>query len=287
MIAWMLIRMNFRFSRPRFVVVLVAVMLAAPALAQSPSPPAGETIWVNVPQRLKTRVYESPGRGADPVLVVVLHGDAPRRPPTYQYRFAASVAAALPNVVAAAVLRPGYSDGEERSDGVRGETTGDNYTPEVIDAVVTAIAALKERYHPRAVVLVGHSGGAAIAADLLGSRKGGADAALLVSCPCDLDAWRDHMHTVQGGAIWQRPVRSLSPIREVDGVPPSTRITMLVGSQDDVAPPPLTQAYAEALRKHGVTVGADVVEGLPHDILLEPVVIDRLRELVDAVRAPR
>jgi len=244
-------------------------------------------MWVNVTQRLKTRVYESAGRGADPVLVVVLHGDAPRQPPRYQYRFAASVAAALPNVVAAAVLRPGYSDGEERSDGMRGETTGDNYTPEVIDAVTAAITALKERYHPRAVVLVGHSGGAAIAADLLGSRKGGADAALLVSCPCDLAEWRQHMHSVQGGAIWERPVRSLSPIAEADGVPLSTRVTLLVGSQDDVAPPALTQAYAEALRKRGVAVRADVVEGEPHDMLLEPVVIDRLRDIVDAVRAAR
>ncbi|MGO4715012.1 alpha/beta hydrolase family protein [Bradyrhizobium sp. 2TAF24] len=278
-------QVHFRPSRLGLVLLFALLTAAAPAPAQSP--PAGETVWVNVTQRLKTRVYESPGRGADPVLVVVLHGDAPRRPPTYQYRFAASVAAALPNVVAAAVLRPGYSDGDERSDGMRGETTGDNYTPEVIDAVTAAITALKERYHPRAVVLVGHSGGAAIAADLLGSGKGGADATLLVSCPCDLAAWRQHMHSVQGGAIWERPVRSLSPIAEADGVPLSTKVTLLVGSQDDVAPPALTQAYAETLRKRGVAVRADVVEGLPHDILLEPVVIDRLRDIVDAVRAAR
>src|ERR1700737_478520 len=83
-------------------------------------------------------------------------------------------------------LRPGYSDGEDRSDGMRGETTGDNYTPEVVNAVATAISELKAGYHPRRVVLVGHSGGSAIMANLLGQQASIADAALLVSCPCDL-----------------------------------------------------------------------------------------------------
>jgi len=29
----------------------------------------------------------------------------------------------------------------------------------------------------------------------------------LVSCPCDVTAWRKHMQSVKGGAIWERPVR--------------------------------------------------------------------------------
>ncbi|MEW6640250.1 MAG: hypothetical protein AB1586_07070 [Pseudomonadota bacterium] len=41
------------------------------------------------------------------------------------------------------------------------------------------------------------------------------------------------------------------------------------------------------LRKRGVVVRADVVEGLPHDVLLEPVVIHRLREIAGAVRTAR
>jgi predicted esterase len=259
----------------------------SPAAAQSTPPesaaPAGETIWIATTQRLKTSILESAQLSAHPILLVILHGDSPNGPPSYQYRFAANAAAAIPDVVAAAVLRPGYSDGTDRSDGLRGETTGDNYIPEVIDAVATAITQLKQRYQPRRVILVGHSGGAAIAADLLGSKGAMADGALLVSCPCDLDAWRKHMQSVVGGAIWDRPVRSLSPIKVVDGIPASVRISLLVGGDDPVAPPALTQAYAEALRKHGANLEVNVAPGLPHDILLEPVAMTRLKDLVVAV----
>ena len=128
--------------------VLCCVLLASPdkAVAQgapapgSPSTDSGETVWVTTTQRLKTRVYESPDLSPHPILVVVLHGDSPDGPPTYQYRFAATVAAALTDVTVAAVLRPGYSDGVDRSDGMRGDTTGDNYTPEVVNAVASAIS---------------------------------------------------------------------------------------------------------------------------------------------------
>jgi pimeloyl-ACP methyl ester carboxylesterase len=272
--------------------MLCCVLLGCPELAiaqgaPAPAPPStgtGETVWVTTTQRLKTKVYESPGLTPHPILVVVLHGDSPGSPPTYQYRFAATGAAALSDAVVAAVLRPGYSDGVDRSDGMRGETTGDNYTPEVIDAVATAISELKNRYHPRRVVLVGHSGGSAITADLLGSRQGSlVDAALLVSCPCDLAEWRRHMQSIKGGAIWERPARSLSPIAVVADIPAPVRIWMLVGSDDKITPPALTLAYADALRNRGIAVDVTVAPGLPHDILLEPVALDRLKDVVAAI----
>ncbi|HZY98486.1 MAG TPA: alpha/beta fold hydrolase [Candidatus Baltobacteraceae bacterium] len=58
--------------------------------------------------------------------------------------------------------------GRERpaqSQGIRGLATGDNYTPEDVDAIDNAIATLRAEYRPVRVILVGHSGGAAIAAD--------------------------------------------------------------------------------------------------------------------------
>jgi predicted esterase len=185
------------------------------------------------------------------------------------------------------VLRPGYGDGTDRSDGMRGETTGDNYTPEVIDAVATAISQLTARYHPRRTILIGHSGGAAIAADLVGSKGPVADAALLVSCPCDLAAWRKHMQSVKGGAIWDRRVRSLSPIAVVDGIPASVRMSLLIGSDDPVTPPALTQAYADALRNHRAKFDVAVMPGLTHNILLEPVTMARLKDLIGAVDGDR
>jgi hypothetical protein len=95
--------------------------------------------------RLAARVYRGAQTEGRPVLVIVLHGDSPSGPPTYQYRLARTVAAQLAGAVFVAILRPGYADGERRSDGTRGLTTGDNYTPAVVDAVAQAIVALRTR----------------------------------------------------------------------------------------------------------------------------------------------
>jgi len=241
---------------------------------------AGTTMWVTTTQRLKVKVYESAGLSTSPILIVVVHGDSPDRPPTYQYRFAQAAAAAIPGTVVAAVLRPGYDDGEERSDGMRGETTGDNYTPEVLDAVAAAISELQGRYRPRRVILVGHSGGSAIVGNLIGHHPGIANAILLVSCVCDLEAWRKHMQATKGGKIWERPVRSLSPLALVRQIPVSTQVSLLVGGDDQTTPPSLSDAYAAALRDRGIPVDMTVVPGLGHNILLEPVAMDRLKQIV-------
>jgi len=82
-----------------------AIAQTAPA-AQDAAATAGTTIWVTTTQRLKTKVYESAGLSASPILVVVVHGDSPNQPPTYQYRFAQAAAVAIPDTVVAAVLRP-------------------------------------------------------------------------------------------------------------------------------------------------------------------------------------
>jgi pimeloyl-ACP methyl ester carboxylesterase len=244
-------------------------------------------MWVTTTQRLKSKIYENARLSQHPILVIVVHGDSPDGPPTYQYRFAERAAAAISDAVVAAVLRPGYSDGEDSSDGMRGFTTGDNYTPEVINAVATVLSELKDRYHPRRVILVGHSGGAAIVADLLAQQGAAVDAALLVSCPCDLAAWRKHMQSIKGGAIWDQPVRSLSPLALVDRVPASAKIWLLVGSDDQIAPSALTLAYAEALKNRNVAVNVTIAPGLGHNILLEPLAMERLKEVAGAIDAGR
>ena len=142
---------------------------------------------------------------------------------------------------------------------------------------------LKDRYHPRQAILVGHSGGAAIVGDLLGQQGIAVDGALLVSCPCDLTEWRKHMQSVKGGAFWERPVRSLSPLALVDGVPASAKIWLLVGSDDQITPSAFTLAYAEALRNRNVAVNVTIASGLGHDILLEPIAMERLQEVASTL----
>jgi pimeloyl-ACP methyl ester carboxylesterase len=266
---------------------------AASAFAQSTDTAqnttnTGATLWVATTQRIKSKIYASARSSQHPILVVVVHGDSSDgSPPTYQYRFAERAAAAISDAIVAAVLRPGYSDGEDTSEGMRGFTTGDNYTPEVVNAVATVLSELKDKYHPRRVVLVGHSGGAAIVGNLLGLQPAAADGALLVSCPCDLTAWRKHMQSVKGGAIWERPVRSLSPLALADRVSASAKVWLLVGGDDQITPAALTLAYAEALRNRNVAVNVTIAPGLRHNILLEPIAIERLKEVASTIDAGR
>jgi pimeloyl-ACP methyl ester carboxylesterase len=255
---------------------------APPSRAGLSAAAAGETLWMTGRGlRLKTKIYRSASAGDHPVLLLVLHGDSPFGPPSYQYIFARRAASQIDGVVSAALLRPGYADGTgDQSSGARGLTTGDNYTPDVVDAGADILDQLKAKLRPRATVLMGHSGGAAIAANMLGRHPSAAEGALLVSCPCDLAAWRSHMLKLQKNPIWTLPVRSLSPIELSGSVAPTVHVRMLVGSQDDIAPPELTEKYAAALRARGIDVAATIAPDLPHDILLESIAFEQLDALV-------
>jgi pimeloyl-ACP methyl ester carboxylesterase len=255
-------------------------------------PPAAETLWLQGNGlKLKTTVYESAHLSSHPVLVVVLHGDLlgfrAIPPTTYHYVFADQATKKIDDVVVAAVLRPGYRDHTgQRSDGNTGLATGDNYTPEVVDAVAGVIDQLKAKFHPSHTVLMGHSGGSAITADFLGRVPSAVDGALVISCPCDLGAWRAFMMKKQGNApIWTAPIHALSPLDLADSVSPTVHVAVLVGADDDVAPPWMSSAYADALKRHVSHVTLTTAPGLGHEILLEPVAYDALKNLVQELRA--
>jgi pimeloyl-ACP methyl ester carboxylesterase len=274
--------------------LLPLLLLSACSRAALGDPPAAETLWLQGNHlKLKTSVYKSARLTSHPVLVVVLHGDllgfgAVPPPSTYHYVFADRAARQIDDVVVAAVLRPGYRDHTgQRSDGNQGLATGDNYTAEVVDAVAGVIEQLKARFHPSHTVLMGHSGGAAITADLLGRVPSAVDGALLVSCPCDLGAWRQFMMKKQNNnPIWTMPIHALSPQDLAGEVSPATYVAVLVGAEDDVAPPSMSTAYAETLKQHVSHVTLTIAPGLGHDILLEPVTYEALKSLVQGLRAP-
>ncbi|HEX3397048.1 MAG TPA: prolyl oligopeptidase family serine peptidase [Steroidobacteraceae bacterium] len=249
--------------------------------------PTGEVVWIKANGlRLKTMIYHSAKMSSHPILLVVLHGDllGVRAIPssTYHYVFAQEATLKNENLVAAALLRPGYRDNTgERSEGTLGMATGDNYTPEVVDAVAQVIDQLKAKYHPAHTVLAGHSGGAAITGDFLGRWPAGVDAGFMVSCPCDLAAWRRHMQQLQNGnSIWSMPINGLSPMDLAGKVLPTVRVRLMVGSEDPVAPAAMSKHYADVLRSHGDDVTLTILPGLEHEILLEPATYDALTELL-------
>ncbi|HWK36205.1 alpha/beta hydrolase, partial [Sphingomonas sp.] len=217
-------------------------------------------------------------------LVVVLHGDSRNAPPSSQYVAAERFAAAVPDSAVVAVLRPGYTDAAgHRSPGERGEGNGDNYTADRIGAVADTIAILRGRYPNARTIVVGHSGGAAIAADLAGTRSGLIDGLVLAGCPCMLDEWRTGMKKRRPQAGFDTPVDSLDPLQTVGGIPTSLRAAVLVGAKDEVAPPPLSRGYAEALALRGVTTDYRILPDKGHDILDDPELIAALQRLAAAL----
>jgi len=135
----------------------------APPRPASAIPRGGATEWIETGVgKLKTRVYASESLSAHPILVVFVHGDFPVPPPSYQYDFARTLAEGcaatsplfaeemkrrgyppldLRDVVAAGLLRPGFTDSEgDRSAGAIGSGTDEpQWTPAIVDAVAEAV----------------------------------------------------------------------------------------------------------------------------------------------------
>jgi alpha-beta hydrolase superfamily lysophospholipase len=179
------------------------------------------------------------------------------------------------------LLRPGYTDPQgNTSDGERGLTTGDNWNATNTDAIAHAIGELKRRYHARKVVVAGHSGGAAIAANILGRHPAVIDAALLVSCPCDVEKWRQHMFQLTGQPVFQGTIDTLSPVEQITGMSDQAHVTMMVGSQDRVAPPSLSESYQAVAATLGKHVRLVQLEGKGHEIFLDPAVFTALATML-------
>jgi pimeloyl-ACP methyl ester carboxylesterase len=227
--------------------------------------------------RLRVHVFESKRLSEHPVLLVVLRGDLG----TDYIKLFASQAARDRDVVAVALLGPGYSDKQGNvSDGSKGLTTGDIYDATNTDAVAAAVLKLKEQFHARKVVLAGHSGGAAVSANILARHPEVADAALLVSCPCNVPLWRKHMLEKTRNAVFEGMIDTLSPIDLVAGLSDKTQVIMLVGSDDDVAPPHISESYQAVSVKLHKQVQLRLIPGAVHDMFLDPVVQTYLQPLL-------
>ncbi|OJJ16968.1 hypothetical protein BKI52_30080 [marine bacterium AO1-C] len=228
------------------------------------------------------RAYVSSGTLNRPTLVLVLHGDAPFGKPSYQYAIARKIAKENQNVVAVGILRPGYTDSKgNHSEGERGKATGDNYTKEVLASVHDLMIKLKTKYKSSRAVLVGHSGGAAISANLLAKYSSAYAAALLIACPCDLHLWRKHMKALQPNTnIWDMKVNSLSPIEEAKYIDNAAQVVVVHGTNDKVVPLNIANRYVKALEANKKKVKFITLKGQGHEAAFNPKVFEAVKALI-------
>lgn len=241
-----------------------------------------ESSWIQGKEyRLKIETFQSDTITKHPVLVVVLHGDSPFHKPDYQNTFAQKIAKSTQNVVAVGLLRPGYTDPQgDTSEGKRGKTNGDNWNARNTDAIADAVHTLKNRHKSRKVAVTGHSGGAAITANILGRQPKLIDAALLVSCPCDVKKWRENMRKLTGNEVFNGEIKTLSPIEQIANISDQVNILMIVGREDKVAPPYLSESYHKKVAAYGKDIRLVQLEGKGHEIFLDSKVLDKFGEII-------
>lgn len=211
------------------------------------------------------------------VMVVWLHGDVSSGgPANYHFplakRFVDDDGAG--EVLSVAVVRPGYPDGEGNTSSVAFLNSGrmDHYTKPNVAEVAGVIERLKKQFQPSKVVLIGHSGGAATAALVLGLYPNLANGAVLVACPCDLVVWR------QGRRAWPA---SENPVNWVHQVSQQSYVYALTGDKDDNTLPQLAMSYVAALRAVNVMAEFELLANEGHNSAFRsPVVLLALRRVI-------
>jgi pimeloyl-ACP methyl ester carboxylesterase len=244
-------------SRLRAFGLFAWLLLGCGAASAACPPDSRITSWV-YGGRLCQAVTTFGNEADASTLIVVVHGDiSDGGAATYHVAFAEALA--RPGAIVVALTRPGYTDDQGRVS--EGHTYGrqDNYTPQNIAAVGGAIAALKSHYRPRRVIYLGHSGGAAIGGVLIGKARGLIDAAVLVSCPCDIPHWlRERKQPA-----WKR---SESASQYAARVPRDARVVVIAGESDTNTFPAQAEDYVKALARRGIDARFVLVEGAGHGL---------------------
>ncbi len=244
------------------------------------------TVWS--PSAHTTNGKDQPNQASPPVLVVLLHGDSGGGLAQRHLDRWAKTANILsgPNQTLVFLVRPGYRSPVGDSSGWA-NPHDDDYTAGNVTRVATALQNLRVRHNASKVIVVGHSGGAAIAALVLGRFPSSLDGAILLGCPCDVSPWRQHRGAQRGRQTpWPN---SLNPMDAAANIPTDKVVLAVTGSLDDNTLPLFAQAWISAVSARGVNARFILAPDLDHtNILLWPGLSEQLRQTINNLtsRAP-
>ena len=151
------------------------------------------------------------------------------------------------------------------------------YRTDVIDSVTAAVTSLKKHHKAKRVVLVGHSGGAAISGIIFGRSPGLVDTVILAACPCDAPRWREMR---RGYNTW---TRSLSPHDFSNKVSHGARVIALTGEHDDNTRSVLAHDFVSNLTARGINTTYIEVPKASHNSILRT---DAFRSAVKSAISP-
>jgi pimeloyl-ACP methyl ester carboxylesterase len=210
-------------------------------------------------------------------LVVYLHGDGSRTIRRSDYLKHGVSRINQKNVAHIILMRPGYYDSTRNSStGIsdRRSRRGTSYNSHNVEEIALAIKKLKDYHKPNKIIIVGHSGGAAIAALILGRHPGIANGAILAACPCNANKWAQ-----MGGK--RSGKGALSPHDYVENIGADVTVIALTGKKVDNAFSILAVEYIEKLKKNIVNAKFIGVEGETHDgVVRSPQFYNALNEIL-------
>lgn len=183
-------------------------------------------------------------------LLIVIHGDNGGNMFGSSYPALASKLSDEFSSPAVFMLRPGYEGDFGKSDGWA-RFLDDDYTSRNVEYMSFALGHLRRTYRDRKLVVVGHSGGAAMAALLISQYPKLVDAVVIAACPCDVQLWR--IWRKESGArsdgYWPN---SLSPSDFSKGADKRSVVVAVTGDKDTNTLPKFAEEYISALRANGV-----------------------------------
>ncbi len=189
-------------------------------------------------------------------LVVLIHGDGSRGGPSdYLSRRAYKTNPEANRFVVVSLIRPGYFDSKGNYSTGSSNNRRDNYTRYNVDVVASALKNLNDFYKPKKLIVAGHSGGAAIAGNIIGKYPLLVDGAVLAACPCNIPRWR-----ASRNSSWT----SLSPSTFAGNVK-NTKVIAIAGADDTNTFSSLMSNYINRLKKNGVDAEFKLLTGVSHN----------------------
>ena len=201
-------------------------------------------------------VFSKPSKQVNPVLVIYIEGDGrawktaslPSDNPTPTNPLALRLAIQDPRPAVAYLARPCQFTTLPSRGCSEKLWTSARFSPAVIETMNEAIEKLKRQYGASELILIGYSGGGAIAT-LIAAKRSDIKTIITVAGNLDTDAWV----RLYGLEPLSESVNPASVARSIRNIPQ----IHYVGAKDDVIPPAISQSF---LQKMGSPNKAKVIE---------------------------